>query len=160
MLIEYRSVFCADTLLDFLNVVGNGLVHTVVQPVGVQQVCTGTPVYTGHPVGVIVGKIILWDLRIDTSSHITGVFLGQSITVIFRVTHQEYLTASVVLHGIYTGLGRSCQNFQPRNRLYILTGNGGVAGMGNPEIVIKSAEEDKVGILYRMLIYTRKLFRQ
>ena len=76
------------------------------------------------------------------------------------MTGDKNLPALFVHQNIHTSLLRRCKDLQARDLFDILSVNGGMPGMGNPEFIVKATKQDSTLIVGLVRINTEELFRQ
>ena len=125
--------------LEFLQVVGGRLVNIVVEPVGVQEVGVGAPVDDGGLGVVVVGEIVGGDLWVNACGFVAQVFFLEGVAVVFGMAGDEDLSSAVGDDEVDAGLGGGGQDLQVGIALNVIAMDGGVAGVGGVEDVVKTA---------------------
>ena len=95
---------CAGVRLFFItnghDVIGCGLVHKVVEPVGEQQIGMSSPAYDGVLGIIIVGEIIFRNIDGQTLVFIPQVLCFQGFRIVFGMTGDKDLAAALVGNSI------------------------------------------------------------
>ena len=89
---------------------------------------------------IVIGVIIYRNMNGKSLVFVPEVFLFQGVRVVFGVAGDEDLASLLVHDSVDPRFRGGGQDFQPRHLLNVLPVNGGVAGMGNPEFIIKAPE--------------------
>lgn len=116
-----------DFLIDLFPIVRCGLVNKIVEPVGIEQICTASPGYDGFKSIVVVREVIYGDLDGKSGVLIAEIFGFESTRIIFGMTRDEYLSASIGSAGIKSCHGRSRKYLQFGASLHVLNSHSGVA---------------------------------
>ena len=123
------------------SIVRCGLIHKIVEPVGIKKICTASPGYDGIEGIVIVREIVYGDLDGETRVLIAEILCFEGTRIIFRMTRDKYLSATVGRAGIESRNGRCGKYLQLWASLNILDAHGGVTRMRNEKFVVKASEK-------------------
>ena len=83
----------------------------------------------------------------------------ESCRVVLAVTRNVKKSSLLGCNYVYSRLVRLCENVKLAGRLYVLTSNLGVAGVGGLKLFVKAAEDAVLyaGYAYAMMIKIEKM---
>ena len=159
-MMRFLAILFLLILTDGHDVIGCRLVDEVVEPVAEQQMSMSTPADNGLLGVVIVGEIICG--RIDGQSQVLvpDVLPVQGVGVVLRVSGDENLPSLLVHDAVDASLIRGGHDLQSLGGSDVLPEDGGVAGMGNPEFIVKATQQDGALVVRPMGEYAEELLLQ
>ena len=143
-------MICADGH----DVIRRCLINEVVQPVGKQQIGMASPAHHRLLGIVVIAEIVLGKIDGQAQVLIPEILVFQGILVVFGMAGNEDLPALPAGNGIHPRLRGRCQDPQAVYLLYILPPHRGMAGMGDPEPIVKPTQQNGPAVLHFMLEHT------
>ena len=114
-------------LLDILDVVGRRLIYEIVEPIGIEQICTASPTNYRFLRVIVIREIILRYLDRKSRVLVAHLFLLESVSVVLGVSRNEDLSSLARSADENSRLFRACEYLELRNCLYIFSAAGGVS---------------------------------
>ena len=75
----------------------------MVEPVGEKQIAVASPGFYRRDGRVVIGKIVVGDLRVHTFTHIPIIFVGQGGGVVFAVASDKKLPQLLTFNQMNAG---------------------------------------------------------
>ena len=107
-------------LLNVADIVRRGLIHVIVQPVGIEQLGSGAPAYQGRLCGLVVGEVVVRNIDVDALVYIPEVLIGQGVGIVFGVSGNKEAAVILALYCKDASLLRDSQQLQFRDSQNIL----------------------------------------
>ena len=88
------------------------MVNEIVEPVRKNQAGCTFPADQGHQVLIIVGKVVVGPVNVQSFALVPKIFFGQCISVVFTVPGREEVAALHIRQQADTGNITVCQDLQ------------------------------------------------